>query len=67
MEQILGSVKKGNISLSKAKKLLSLYSIEKIGNIAQIDTGRKNRKGITEIIFAERNHFVLRSTDPALF
>ncbi len=54
VEQIFQSLQKGKISPSKAKKLLSLYSIEKIGNIAQIDTGRKNRKGIPEVIFAEK-------------
>ena len=51
-------MQKGKISPSKAKKLLSLYSIEKIGNIAQIDTGRKNRKGIPEIILAERKQLL---------
>jgi len=54
VEQIFQSLQKGKISPSRAKKLLSLYSIEKIGNIAQIDTGRKNRKGIPEVIFAEK-------------
>jgi len=58
IEQIFQSLQKGNISPSKAKKLLSLYSIEKIGNIAQIDTGRKNRKGIPEIIFGERKQLL---------
>ena len=51
------SLQKGKISPSRAKKLLSLYSIEKIGTIAQIDTGRKNRKGIPEVILAEKKHF----------
>ena len=54
LEQILKSLQKGKISVSKAEKLLSLHSIEKIENIAQIDIGRKNRKGIPEVIFAER-------------
>jgi len=58
IEQIFQSLQKGKISPSRAKKLLSLYSIEKIGNIAQIDTGRRNRKGIPEIIFAERKHLL---------
>jgi len=56
VEQIFQSLQKGKISPSRARKLLSLYSIEKIGNIAQIDTGRKNRKGIPEVIFAEKKH-----------
>ena len=54
IEQIFQSLQDRKISPSKAKKLLSLYSIEKIGNIAQIDTGRRNRKGIPEVILAER-------------
>jgi len=58
VEQIFQSLQKGKISPSKAKKLLSLYSIEKIGNIAQIDTGRRNRKGIPDVIFAERKHLL---------
>jgi NCAIR mutase (PurE)-related protein len=56
IEQIFQALQKGNISPSRAKKLLALYSIEKIGNIAQIDTGRKNRKGIPEVIFAEKKY-----------
>jgi len=58
VEQIFQSLQKGKISPSKAKKLLSLYSIEKIGIIAQIDTGRKNRKGIPEIILGERKQLL---------
>jgi len=58
VEQIFQSLQKGKISPSKAKKLLSLYSIEKIGSIAQIDTGRKNRKGIPEIILGERKQLL---------
>jgi len=58
VEQIFQSLQKGKISPSRADKLLSLYSIEKIGYIAQIDTGRKNRKGIPEIILAERKHLL---------
>ena len=57
IEQIFQALQKGNISPTRAKKLLSLYSIEKIENIAQIDTGRKNRKGIPEVIFAEKKYF----------
>jgi hypothetical protein len=55
---VLESLKKGKISVTKAKKLLSLYSIEKIENFAQIDMGRRYRKGIPEVIFAERKSAV---------
>lgn len=51
---VLESLKIGKITVSEARKLLSLYSIEKIEDFAQIDTGRKHRKGIPEVIFAEK-------------
>jgi NCAIR mutase (PurE)-related protein len=54
MLDVLESLKSGKISVPKAKKLLSLYSIEKIEDFAQIDMGRRYRKGIPEVIFAER-------------
>ena len=53
LEEILNSLKSGKISTSKAQNLLSLYSIEKIENFAKFDIGRKKRKGIPEVIFAE--------------
>jgi len=53
LDEILESLKSGKISLPKARKLLSLYSLEKIENIAQIDVERKKRRGIPEVIFAE--------------
>jgi pyridinium-3,5-biscarboxylic acid mononucleotide synthase len=51
---ILDSVKNGKISVNEAKKQLSLYSIEEIENFAKIDLGREVRKGIPEVVFAER-------------
>ena len=53
LTEILESLKAGKLSTTKAQKLLSLYSIEKIGDFAKIDVGRKNRRGIPEVIFAE--------------
>jgi NCAIR mutase (PurE)-related protein len=54
--EILESLKGGKIDVAKAKKLLSLYAVEKIEDFAQIDTGRRQRKGIPEVVFAERKH-----------
>ena len=54
VSDILNSVKNGKISVNEAKKELSLYSIEEIENFAKIDLGREARKGIPEVIFAER-------------
>lgn len=53
LNEILESLKTGKLSVTKAQNLLSLYSIEKVENFAKIDVGRKNRKGIPEVIFAE--------------
>ena len=54
ISDILNSVKNGKLSVKEAKKQLSLYSIEEIENFAKIDLGREARKGIPEVIFAER-------------
>ncbi len=53
LDEILQSLKAGKLSVTKAQKLLSLYSVEKIENIAQIDIGRKKRRGIPEVVFAQ--------------
>ncbi len=57
LDEILDSLKSGKITKSKARDLLSLYSIERIENIAQVDIGRKNRRGIPEVIFAENKKY----------
>jgi pyridinium-3,5-biscarboxylic acid mononucleotide synthase len=54
ISDILDSVKNGKISINEAKKQISLYSIEEIENFAKIDLGREVRKGIPEVVFAER-------------
>ena len=54
LTEILETLRQGKISVAKAQKLLSLYSIEKIEDFAKIDTGRKIRNGIPEVIFAEK-------------
>ena len=54
LTEILETLSKGKISVSKAEKLLSLYSIEKIEEFAKIDTGRKIRNGVPEVIFADK-------------
>ena len=56
---ILKSLEMGKISISKAKKLLSLYSVEKIEDFAKFDVGRKLRRGIPEVIFAEKKEIAI--------
>ena len=56
---ILKSLELGKISVPKAKKLLSLYSVEKIEDFAKFDAGRKLRRGIPEVIFAEKKEITI--------
>ena len=44
--------------MTKAQKLLSIYSIEKIEDFAKLDVGRKFRRGIPEVIFAEKKQLI---------
>ena len=52
--EILESLKLGKLTVSQAKKMLSIYSIEKIEDFAKLDVGRKLRRGIPEVVFAEK-------------
>lgn len=52
--EILESLKIGKLTISQAKKMLSIYSIEKIEDFAKLDVGRKLRRGIPEVIFGEK-------------
>jgi len=58
ISEILEAVNQGKITVNKAKKLLELYSIEEVENFAKIDINRKIRKGIPEVIFAERKQLL---------
>jgi NCAIR mutase (PurE)-related protein len=58
LTEILESLDLGKISVQKAKKMLSLYSVEKIEGFAKIDISRKLRRGIPEVIFAEKKEFL---------
>jgi len=57
LDEILDLLKSGKLTVTNAHKLLSLYSLEKIENFAKIDTGRKYRRGIPEVIFAENKQY----------
>jgi len=57
LTRILESLDLGKISVPKAKKLLSLYSIEKIEDFAKMDISRKLRRGIPEVVFSEKKEF----------
>jgi NCAIR mutase (PurE)-related protein len=58
LENILEDLQNGKISIKEAKKLLSLYSVEKINNTMKLDIGRTCRRSIPEIIYAEPKQFI---------
>jgi hypothetical protein len=53
LREVLEKLVKGQISVDEAEKLLRIFAIEEIGNLARIDVGREFRKGIPEVILAE--------------
>ena len=53
LDDILNQLAKGEITPQTAKKFLQFNSVVEIDDIAKIDTGRSNRKGVPEIILAE--------------
>jgi len=54
LRELLEKLKKGQISINEAERLLKILAIQEVGNIARIDINREFRKGIPEVIFAER-------------
>ncbi|MDK2790693.1 MAG: pyridinium-3,5-biscarboxylic acid mononucleotide synthase [Methanothermococcus sp.] len=53
MKEILTKFKNGEISLEEAEKKLKLTYFEEIGNMCKLDTTRKLRTGIPEVIYGE--------------
>ncbi|MFX1569506.1 MAG: nickel pincer cofactor biosynthesis protein LarB [Promethearchaeota archaeon] len=53
MKDILQNLINKKISLNEAEKLLKANLIEEIGDLAKLDTLRKTRTGIPEVVFAQ--------------
>lgn len=53
LREVLEKLVNGQISIDDAERLLKIFAVEEIGNLARIDVGRGFRKGIPEIILAE--------------
>lgn len=53
LDKILQRLEGGDISWAEAKKMISLYSIERIEDMVQLDTDRAHRRGVPEVILAE--------------
>lgn len=58
VSDILESLADGRISTSEARKLISLYSIERVEKFARLDTDRRNRRGMPEVVFAENKQAI---------
>lgn len=57
LRNILDGFASGALSLDEVEKQVSVHAIERLGEIAKIDVGRQVRRGIPEIIFAERKEY----------
>ncbi len=53
IREVLKDVIEKRLSIEDAKRLLSIYSIEYIDNIARLDINREIRKGVPEIVYGE--------------
>jgi NCAIR mutase (PurE)-related protein len=58
LRTILEKFAKGAITFEEAQKAIAIHSVEHVGDgIAKLDVGREMRKGLPEIIFAERKEY----------
>ncbi|MEW5839569.1 nickel pincer cofactor biosynthesis protein LarB [Nitrososphaera sp.] len=57
LRSILDRFARGAITFEEAQKEIAMHSIERIGDIAKLDVGREVRKGLPEIVFAERKEY----------
>ncbi len=54
LEEILRKVKEGEIDIEDAIKTINLFGLDFVGEGVKMDTSRQIRRGIPEIVFAER-------------
>lgn len=57
LRTILDRFSRGAMSFEEAQKAIAIHSIEHVGEIAKLDVGREMRKGMPEIVFAERKEY----------
>jgi NCAIR mutase (PurE)-related protein len=57
LREILEKFARGAITAEEAQKEISIHSIEHIEGIAKLDVGRERRRGLPEIVFAERKEY----------
>jgi NCAIR mutase (PurE)-related protein len=57
LREILDKFAKGAITAEQAQKEISIHSVEHIEGMAKLDVGREKRRGLPEIVFAERKEY----------
>ncbi|MEM3159223.1 MAG: hypothetical protein QXJ74_00400, partial [Nitrososphaera sp.] len=57
LRTILDRFARGAISFEEAQKQIAISAIEHVEDIAKLDVGREPRKGLPEIILAERKEY----------
>lgn len=57
LRTILDRFAKGAISFEEAQKEIAINAIEHVGEIAKLDVGREQRRGLPEIILAEHKEY----------
>ncbi len=57
IKDILDALLKNKISMDDAERLLSMYKIEYIEDIARLDVNRELRRGVPEVIYAEGKEY----------
>ncbi len=53
IREVLRYIIENKVSIEEAERLLSIYAIEYIDNIARLDINREIRKGVPEVIYGE--------------
>jgi len=53
LRETLEKLAKGEISLAEAERIIKALTIQEVGNLARLDTGRECRRNLPEIIIAE--------------
>src|SRR5262245_42109538 len=68
LRRILAGFASGALSMDQVEKQISIHSIEKIGEMAKLDVGREVRRGVPEIVLAERKEYkdVIRISSAAV-
>lgn len=68
VKDVLERLARGEISVKEAQRLLALHTVEYVEDLAKLDIGRNTRKGMPEVIYAEKKSYadLAKITDAAL-